>query len=209
MDESVDVSSDKLAAAPPVKSEIVASRVYFNGRNPRSVEIDDLKTAIAEPDALVWLGVKEPDDALLVQVGLQLGLDAHVLDDLRAKHRMPKVMDYDSVVLIVAMTVEVRASDGLPAFGETQMLIGPNFLLTVRRGALAPHTELRRRLESMPDRLARGSDFVAAELLDLLIDRYNLANDMFEKTIEPMSRRRRPRRLSSSALEEEGRFFAL
>ena len=186
MDESVDVSSDKLAAAPPVKSEIVASRVYFNGRNPRSVEIDDLKTAIAEPDALVWLGVKEPDDALLVQVGLQLGLDAHVLDDLRAKHRMPKVMDYDSVVLIVAMTVEVRASDGLPAFGETQMLIGPNFLLTVRRGALAPHTELRRRLEGMPDRLARGSDFVAAELLDLLIDRYNLANDMFEKTIEPM-----------------------
>jgi magnesium transporter len=38
----------------------------------------------------------------------------------------------------------------------------------------------------MPDRLARGSDFVAAELLDLLIDRYNLANDMFEKTVEPM-----------------------
>ena len=35
----------------------------------------------------------------------------------------------------------------------------------------------------------------------------NLDDD--EKTIEPMSRRRRPRRLSSSALEEEGRFFAL
>ena len=186
MNESVDVSTDTLPAAPPVKSEIVASRVYFNGRNPRGVEIDDLKTAIAEPDALVWLGLKEPDDALLGRVALQLGLDAHVLDDLQAKHRMPKVMDYDNVVLIVAMTVEVRASDGLPAFGETQMLIGPNFLLTIRRGALAPHTELRRRLESMPDRLARGSDFVAAELLDLLIDRYNLANDMFEKTIEPM-----------------------
>ncbi|MEI8402569.1 MAG: magnesium and cobalt transport protein CorA, partial [Alcaligenaceae bacterium] len=73
-----------------------------------------------------------------------------------------------------------------PSFGETQMLIGSNFLLTIRRGALAPHTELRRRLENMPDRLARGSDFVAAELLDLLIDRYNLANDMFEKTVEPM-----------------------
>jgi magnesium transporter len=117
---------------------------------------------------------------------LQLGLDPHVLSDLQAKHRMPKVMDYDSVVLVVAMTVEVRASDGLPTFGETQMLIGSNFLVTIRRGALAPHTELRSRLEKMPDRLARGSDFVAAELLDLLIDRYNLANDMFEKTIEPM-----------------------
>lgn len=186
MNESTETANASLGQMPNVVSEIVASRAYFNGRHPCSVEIDDLGQTIAETEALVWLGLKEPDEALLVRVALQLGLDSHVLDDLQAKHRMPKVMDYDRVVLIVAMTVEVRASDGLPTFGETQMLIGPNFLLTIRRGALAPHTELRKRLESMPDRLARGSDFVAAELLDLLIDRYNLANDMFEKTVEPM-----------------------
>ncbi|MCF8172367.1 MAG: magnesium and cobalt transport protein CorA [Candidatus Methylopumilus sp.] len=167
-------------------SEVIASRVYFNGRRSRSVELDDLSKVITEPEALVWIGLKEPDEALLVRVALQLGLEPHVLDDMQARHRMPKVMDYDSVVLVVAMTVEVSASDGLPVFGETQMLIGPSFLLTIRRGALAPHTELRNRLENMPDRLARGSDFVAVELLDLLLDRYNLASDMFEKTIEPM-----------------------
>ena len=186
MDESAKTVNAPLGGMPAVMPEIIASRAYLNGRHPRDVDIDDLGRVISEPEALVWLGLKEPDEALLVRVALQLGLDPHVLDDLQAKHRMPKVMDYDSVVLIVAMTVEVRASDGLPTFGETQMLIGSNFLLTIRRGALAPHTELRKRLENMPDRLARGSDFVAAELLDLLIDRYNLANDMFEKTIEPM-----------------------
>ena len=185
MDESVGTANAPPGRVTPV-SEIVASRAYFNGRNPRSVEIEDLGKVIAEPEMLVWLGLKEPDEDLLVRVALQLKLDPHVLDDLQAKHRMPKVMDYDTVVLIVAMTVEVRASDGLPSFGETQMLIGSNFLLTIRRGALAPHTELRNRLENMPDRLARGSDFVAAELLDLLIDRHNLANDIFEKSIEPM-----------------------
>ncbi|PHY07561.1 MAG: magnesium transporter [Alcaligenaceae bacterium] len=186
MDESAQIANSPLGGAPTAGSEIIASRAYFNGRNPRSIEIDELRKAIAEPEVLVWLGLKEPDEALLARVALQLKLDSHVLDDLQAIHRMPKVMDYDTVVLVVAMTVEVRASDGLPTFGETQMLIGANFLLTIRRGALAPHSELRRRLENMPDRLARGSDFVAAELLDLLIDRYNLANDMFEKTIEPM-----------------------
>lgn len=186
MSEPVETANNIPVMNSMLVSEIVASRAYFNGRNPRTVDIGDLGQTIVEPEVLLWLGLKEPDEALLVRVALQLGLDPHVLDDLQAKHRMPKVMDYDSVVLIVAMTVEVRASDGLPTFGETQMLIGSNFLLTIRRGALAPHTELRRRLEKMPDRLARGSDFVAAELLDLLIDRYNLANDMFEKTIEPM-----------------------
>ncbi len=185
MNESAETANAPLGRVIPV-SEIVASRAYFKGRHPRSIEIEDLGKAIAEPEVLVWLGLKEPDNELIARVALQLKLDPHVLDDLQAKHRMPKVMDYDSVVLIVAMTVEVRASDGLPTFGETQMLIGSNFLLTIRRGAMAPHTELRKRLESMPDRLARGSDFVAAELLDLLIDRYNLANDMFEKTVEPM-----------------------
>ena len=186
MSEPVETVNNMTVMSSTLVSEVVASRAYFNGRNPRTVDIEDLGQAIAEPGVLLWLGLKEPDEALLARVALQLGLDPHVLSDLQAKHRMPKVMDYDSVVLIVAMTVEVRVSDGLPTFGETQMLIGSNFLLTIRRGAMAPHTELRKRLESMPDRLARGSDFVAAELLDLLIDRYNLANDMFEKTVEPM-----------------------
>ena len=121
MDESAETANAAANGAAAVVSEIIASRAYFNGRNPRSVEIDELGQAIAEPEALVWLGLKEPDDALLVRVALQLGLDPHVLDDLQAKHRMPKVMDYDSVVLVVAMTVEVRASDGLPTFGETQI----------------------------------------------------------------------------------------
>ena len=158
MSELDETANNKAVMSPALVSEIVASRAYFNGRNPRSVDIEDLGQAITEPDVLVWLGLKEPDEALLVRVALQLGLDPHVLEDLQDKHRMPKVMDYDSVVLVVAMTVEVRASDGLPTFGETQMLIGANFLLTIRRGALAPHTELRKRLEYMPDRLARGSE---------------------------------------------------
>ncbi|MEI8402607.1 MAG: CorA family divalent cation transporter, partial [Alcaligenaceae bacterium] len=130
MDESVETAGAPLGRVTPV-SEIVASRAYFNGRNSRSIEIADLGKAIVEPEALVWLGLKEPDEDLLTRVALQLGLDPHVLEDLQAKHRMPKVMDYDNVVLVVAMTVEVRASDGLPSFGETQMLIGSNFLLTI------------------------------------------------------------------------------
>ena len=167
-------------------SPLVASRSYVKGKAARDVALDDLGRVLREPDQLLWVGLKEPDDAMIIQVCQQLSLDPQVLEDLQAKHRMPKVMDYDAVVLVVAMTVEVNASDGLPVYGATQMLIGSNFLLTIRRGAVAPHTELRRRLESMPDKLARGADFIAAELLDLLIDRYIVAYDVFEKAVGNM-----------------------
>lgn len=178
--------SDLALAAPAAPRAIIASRAYKQGKFAQDVPLSELPYVLADPAYLLWVGLKEPDDALIARVSAQLGLDAHVLEDLQAKHRLPKVMDYDAVVLVVAMTVEISASNGLPAYGETQMLIGRNFLLTIRRGAVTSHTELRLRLERMPDKLARGSDYIAAELLDLLVDRYNVAYDIFEKAVVNM-----------------------
>lgn len=171
---------------PEPSSPILASTLYGPGGRGRAVEVTQLSDALKADGSLLWVGLREPSASLIDAIVAQLGLAADVGQDMAANHRVPKVMDYGQAVLVVAMTVEVRGTEGLPAFGETQLLIGPNYLITMRRGAVASHTALRQRLESRPDQLAQGSAFVAAELLDLLIDRYNLANDMFERAVEPM-----------------------
>lgn len=186
-----DLSDSRQSLDPQVKAgqtqpALIASRTYFKGKQAQDVPLNKIGSVLNESGHLLWVGLKDPDKKMLMDVSEQLGLDSHVLEDMQAKHRLPKVMDYDAVVLVVAMTIEISASDGVPTYGETQLLIGRNFLLTIRRGAMAPHTELRKRLESMPDKLARGSDFIAAELIDLLIDRYNVAYDVFEKAVGNM-----------------------
>lgn len=186
-----DLSDSRQSLDPQVKAgqtqpALIASRTYFKGKQAQDVPLNKIGSVLNESGHLLWVGLKDPDKKMLMDVAEQLGLDNHVLEDMQAKHRLPKVMDYDAVVLVVAMTIEISASDGVPTYGETQLLIGRNFLLTIRRGAMAPHTELRKRLESMPDKLARGSDFIAAELIDLLIDRYNVAYDVFEKAVGNM-----------------------
>lgn len=186
-----DLSDSRQSLDPQVKAgqtqpALIASRTYFKGKQAQDVPLNKIGSVLNESGHLLWVGLKDPDKKMLMDVSEQLGLDSHVLEDMQAKHRLPKVMDYDAVVLVVAMTIEISASDGVPTYGETQLLIGLNFLLTIRRGAMAPHTELRKRLESMPDKLARGSDFIAAELIDLLIDRYNVAYDVFEKAVGNM-----------------------
>ncbi len=176
--------SESLQPVLNLVPEVIASKAYSRGSEAQAVLLDDVATTIADPDTMLWLGLKDPDLPMLELVGKQLELTEEVIGDLHARHRLPKVMDYDEVVLIVAMTVEVRATDGMPSFGETQILIGPNFLLTTRRGAVSSHTELRKRLEKLPGRISRGPDYIATELLDLMIDRYNVAYDQFEKTVE-------------------------
>src|SRR3546814_7062547 len=95
---------------------------------------------------------------------------AEARDEMLEPHRRPKIIDFGHCVLVVAITVEVGQTR--PSFGETQILIGHGFLLTVRRGATADYRAMRERLESAPGLLRRGSDYVASELLDLLIDHY-------------------------------------
>ena len=179
--QPVNLTSVTPASVAP---EVIASKVYLKGGEAKTVLLEEIGACLAVPDVMLWVGLKDPDEALLRSLALQLGLTEDVVGDLHARHRLPKVMDYDEAVLIVAMTVEIRATDGMPSFGETEILIGPNYLVTIRRGAVSSHTELRKRLEKLPGRMSRGPDYIATELIDLMIDRYNIAYDQFEKTVE-------------------------
>ena len=171
---------------PNASTAVVASSVYGPDGQGRAVDVAQISAALKAENSFLWVGLLDPVPSLIDEIIAQLGLAPEVGQDMAAMHRVAKVMDYGAALLVVAMTVEVRSTDGLPAFGETQFLIGSNYLITLRRGALASYTALRQRLESRPDQLTQGSAFVVSELLDLLIDRYSLAHDMFERAAEPM-----------------------
>ncbi|HEY0297360.1 MAG TPA: magnesium and cobalt transport protein CorA [Bordetella sp.] len=171
--------SDESSPLPP---EVMASVAYLEGRRECEVPIEDIPGYIGREDRLLWIGLREPTEDLLVRVLAQLGADSRCREDMLEPHARPKVLDYGDLVLVVAIMVEVQAER--PMFGETQILIGEGFLLTVRRGSVAPYATLRARLESVPGLLKRGSDYVAAELLDLLVDRYAVALHRLESQVE-------------------------
>lgn len=174
--------SHKASAAPPPPSGVVASVAYVQGQRSHDVLLDEIKSCACQDENLLWLGLCNPEPALLQQVADDLGIHPKTRDEMLETHRRPKIIDFGQCVLIVAITVEV--DNGRPSFGETQIVIGRGFLVTVRRGARATHSELRERLEAAPDLLRRGSDYIASELLDLLIDRYVAAATALENVVE-------------------------
>ncbi|MDQ2147428.1 magnesium and cobalt transport protein CorA [Alcaligenaceae bacterium C4P045] len=180
-----DTAAAPAAGDPPSDPHggaVVASICYVDGKRGQDVSIDNLHDVVSRQHGLIWLGLKDPDPELLKRVSAELNIGCKAEEELLAPHRRPKIIDFGNAVLVVAITVEV--GNERPIFGETQILIGKGYLLTVRRGAVSTHRELRERLENAPELLARGSDFVAAELLDLLVDRYVAAATKLEHVVE-------------------------
>ncbi len=172
---------DSAAAEPPV-NQVVASVAYVDGRRAREVPIAEVGDYVGGQKGMLWIGLRNPSPECIAQVVNALGACDKNREEMLEAHRRPKIIDYGNMVLIVAITVEVEG--GRPVFGETQYLIGEGFLVTVRRGAAATHSSLRERLEASPELLKRGSDYVASELLDLLVDRYAAAAGQLENVVE-------------------------
>ncbi|CAM5786219.1 magnesium and cobalt transport protein CorA [Castellaniella caeni] len=158
-----------------------ASILYAPGRSPEDVGLAALGTAATEA-GLLWVGLKDPAPELLCNIGQRLGLPERAIEEINAPHRRPKIIEYDRLTLVVAITVEIEHER--PSFGDTQILIGPGYLLTIRRHAVGSHRELRGLLADSPDLLERGSDYVASTLLDLFADRYVQALDHMEARVE-------------------------
>ncbi|KAB0594934.1 magnesium and cobalt transport protein CorA [Castellaniella defragrans] len=177
--DAADTAGARLEAA--FRHAAVASTLYLPGQPDRDVGLAELGTAAAG-SGLLWVGLKEPDEALVRDVGRRLGLPGRAIEEIIAPHRRPKIIEYDQLTLVVVVTVEIVQDR--PGFGDTQLLIGPGYLLTIRRHAEGSYRELRNQLAEAPEFLSRGSDYVASTLLDLLADRAVEALDHMEGRVE-------------------------
>lgn len=160
----------------------VASTHYGVGQDPRDVGLDELGASAASRHGLLWVGLKDPENELLQQVGGQLSLPGRAIEEILSVHRRPKIVEYAHLTLIVAITVEF--SRDRPNLGEIQILIGSGYILTIRRHSSESHRELRSLLTESPDFQGRSSDYVASALLDLLADRYVDMLGHFEALVE-------------------------
>lgn len=179
------MDSDDTASALFDRS-VVASTLYVPGQSPRDIGLSDLGRTAHANEGLLWVGLKDPPAELLEAVGQSLGLTGRATQEIIAPHRRPKIIEYENLALIVAITVEINHDR--PSFGDTQILIGPGYLLTIRRNSTGSHRELRDLLTESPEFLGRGSDYIASAVLDLLADCYIEALEKVEVLVEGMER---------------------
>ena len=157
---------------PATFNPAIANCVAYgaDGRKARDLTLDEISDFLAQPDGFVWVGLVEPDAAMLDKMQEEFDLHELAIEDAHSAHQRPKIEAYGNSLFVAVQTAELAG--GNIVFGETHLFIGTRYLLTVRHGASQPYTAVRRACEQNPGHLALGPSYALYAVLDFIVDNY-------------------------------------
>ena len=160
---------------------VVNCAAYSEGRKVANVGIDDISEVLKNDDRFIWIGLHEPDTAMLKKVQLEFSLHDLAIEDANHAHQRPKLEAYGETLFIVLRTAQMK--DQRIDFGETHFFIGRNFIVTIRHGSSLAYTDVRSRCESTPDLLKKGPAFALYAVMDAIVDQYFPVIDALEQDL--------------------------
>jgi magnesium transporter len=174
------------------QSRMVDNGVYAGGRRiatPASAAESHEWLTDGFDDRMVWLGLYRPEPAELGEIAEQYGLPDLAVEDAIQAHQRPKFERYGSTLFVVLKAARYLDATEEVEFGELHLFLGKDFAITVRHSESPDLSRVRRRLESSPDLLARGSEAVLYAILDAVVDGYvpvvnGLENDIDEIEVQ-------------------------
>jgi magnesium transporter len=146
---------------------IVAAVHYDEGKPSSAVDVTSEKVATVGFD---WIGLFEPTEEEMAAVARRYQLHPLAVEDALNGEQMPKLEPYGDRLFLIARTAAL--DDGHIHYGETAIFLGRHFIVTVRHGSARSHTPLREQLETSPNLLGHGPDYVLHAILDYIVDGY-------------------------------------
>ena len=160
---------------------VINCAAYNNGVKVANVELDKVHEALQQPECFVWVGLHEPETALLKKVQAEFGLHDLSIEDAHSAHQRPKLEAYGDTLFIVLRTIQMN--DKRIEMGETHFFLGKNFIITVRHGSSIGYMEVRSRCESTPHFLRKGPGFALYAVMDAIVDQYFPVVDALEQEL--------------------------
>jgi magnesium transporter len=150
---------------------LIACAAYQDGRKLGDITVDQISDYVHKPECFVWVALKDPDTAEMEAMKEEFGLHELAVEDVRSHHQWPKIEEYGDSLFAVMHTVEMQ-EDGTLLFGEVDVFVGPNYVLSVRMRTMHGFKKVRERCENEPPLLRQGSAFVLYALMDDIVDGY-------------------------------------
>ena len=167
---------------------LIACVAYQDGRKLGDIAVEQISDYVQRPECFVWVALKDPDPAELDAMKEEFGLHELAVEDVRTHHQWPKIEEYDDSLFAVMHTVELQ-EDRTLLFGEVDVFVGRNYVLSVRMRTMHGFKKVRERCESEPPMLKQGSAFVLYALMDDIVDGYFKVLESFTGELEELEDR--------------------
>src|ERR687886_71718 len=123
-------------------------------------------------DAVAWIDFYKPTQEEFESVAQELELPSRVIEDAIETHQRPKLVRYGDSLFVVLKTARYLDEPEKVHFNEVHVLVGKDFVVTVRYEEIAALEEVRRRLEGEPELLRQGPQPILHEIMDQIVDDY-------------------------------------
>lgn len=155
---------------------IVDCAVYDRGvRVSGGLAVDDaLRTARSTPNGFVWIGLREPGQDELCDVGDVFNLHALAIEDAVHAHQRAKLEVYGDTVFVVVKAARYVDPEEIIDLSQIMIFLGEDFIITVRHGDTPVLGDVRKNLADLPDELSCGPVGVLHAILDRVVDNYGL-----------------------------------
>lgn len=164
---------------------IVDNAIYKDGR--RILAPTTLQETFAECErigGMAWVGLYRPDEAELQAVADELNLHELAVEDALSGGQRAKLEHYGDDRFLVLIPARYLDESESVEFGELDVFVGANFVVTVRHSEVPDLSRVRRHLEQdRPGRLAAGPSAVVHGILDSVVDDYFPVADGLENDI--------------------------
>jgi magnesium transporter len=138
--------------------------------------------AARAPDTFVWLGLRVPSASELSRAFAAFGIEEPTVEEVLEVHDRPVLAVEDDATTFVLRTAHYNPALEEVRLGELSLLVGHEFVISVRHGQATPLGALRQTLEKDPEYLALGPSAVLAAAIETAVDDYQPVLDGFERT---------------------------
>ena len=152
---------------------IIDNAIYVDGirtENPRS--LSETFEVLRGRGGMSWIGLYRPSEAEIREVADEFGIHALVVEDALSGHQRSKLERYGEVLFMVLRSARYLDAAEEVEFGEIHVLVGPDFVVTIRHAESPDLGRVRRRLEDDPALLKLGPEAVLYAILDEVVDEY-------------------------------------
>jgi magnesium transporter len=172
---------------------IVDNAIYVHGRRAEEPgSLQETYEAVRQRRGVAWIGLYKPTEEEFASVVREFGLHPLAVEDPIKAPLRTKLERYDGTLFLVLKAARYLDESDTVEFGEVDVFVGENFVVTVLRGEPAALAAVRERLEGDPELLRRGPEAILYAIIERVVDGYapvvaGLENDIDEIETEVFS----------------------
>jgi magnesium transporter len=180
----------------PADRAVVDCGIYVDGeRLPGTFTHAEARAKVGElqlagQEAFAWIGLHEPTEQQMQEVGHVFGLHPLAVEDVVQAHQRPKLERYDETLFLVLKTLNYVPHESLVLTreivetGEIMIFVNGDFVVTVRHGEHGGLSAVRKRMDADPEHMRLGPFAVMHAIADSVVDHYLGVTDLMATDID-------------------------